>query len=86
MVDKHRANPRSSLRPIALRCGDTALCLRSRHTPQKSRSYGLKALPCTCMTFQHTTREPEWPCAGPFERDVKIERVEFRRLVLRCPR
>ena len=29
----HRVNTRSSFRDCALCCGDTALCLRSRHTP-----------------------------------------------------
>ena len=53
--------------------GDTALCLRSRHTP---RNYGLKALLCTRMAFPHTTvtrKSIKWTWAEPFEMNVKIE-------------
>ena len=61
MADKlyHRANPRSSFRPCALGCGDTALLFAITPHPQQSRYYGPKALLCTRMTFLHTTRDPE---------------------------
>ena len=56
MVDKryHRAKFQAD---SALDCGDTALCLRSCHTPL--RNYDPKALLCTRKAFPHTTRDPE---------------------------
>ena len=58
MVDKlyHRANPRSSLRPIVCLVVEIQRFVCDRATP---RNYGLKALLCTCMAFPHTTRDPE---------------------------
>ena len=60
MVDKlyHRANLRSSLRPIARFIGEIQCFVCDRTTPPL-RNYGLKALLCTRMAFPHTTRDPE---------------------------
>ena len=41
------------------RFGARALFSQSRHTRNKTRNYGLKALLCTRITFPYTTREPE---------------------------
>ena len=59
MVDKlyHRANPSSSLRPIARFVVEIQRFVCDRATPPIID--GLKALLCTRMAFPYTTRDPE---------------------------
>ena len=59
MVDKlyHRANPRSSLRPIVSLVVEIQRFVCDRATPPIID--GRKALLCTRMAFPHTARDPE---------------------------
>ena len=64
MVDKlyHRANPRSSLRPIVRFVVEIQRFVCDRATPpiiEKLRSKGVAMELCTHMAFPHTTRDPE---------------------------
>ena len=54
----HRANSRSSFRPIACFAVELVFFQSSPH-PQHSRNYGLKVLLCTHMAFLYTTCIPE---------------------------
>ena len=61
MVDKlyHRANLRSSLRPIARFVVKIQRFVGDHATTPIIEKYDPKVLLCTRMAFPHTTRDPE---------------------------
>ena len=73
MVDKlyHRANPRSSLRPIAHFVVEIQRFVYDRTIPPtiELRSKGV-AMHAYSISAYYTIK---WPWAGPFEMNVKIE-------------
>ena len=61
MVDKlyHRANPRSSFRPIARFVVEIQCFVCDCATPPIIEKLRSKGVVCTRLAFPHTTREPE---------------------------
>ena len=78
MVDKlyHRANPRSSLRPIARFVVEIQRFVCDRATPpiiEKLRSKGCYARVWRFRILRMTRKSIKWTWAEPFEMNVKIE-------------
>ena len=78
----HRANTCSKFRPTALRCGDTALCLRSHHTPNNGEITVQRCCFARIWCFRIlrvTWKSIKWTWAEPFKMNVKDRaRIKFR--------
>ena len=77
MADKfyNRANPRSSFRQIALRCGDAALC--DHTTPPNKEEIIVQRCCYACLwcffMLRMTRKSIKWTWVEPLEMNVNIE-------------